>query len=237
MKKKYWKTEQNKYSRKITIGIVMLVATLLLGACQQLDVIGKYAKSSFEKLTNLIPEQIANQEEENAWSLSAPDQTATFYWSKDTSKSTPYDVWMTTESAPFVEAGLDVKQLPEKMVENGQIVVGTKLGEDTYTYKGDVTAYTSFAQLVDHYRTAIGYHETLDHYGVDLGDGNKFEWAKDYTTNAKDIVFVLDPQVFIDAGVNPDQVKGWVYADVQMKNSDGKSITVKKFLKPFDLSN
>ena len=62
-----------------------------------------------------------------------------------------------------------------------------------------------------------------------------FEWAKDMSKNDKDIVYVLNPQVFIDAGVDPQKVEGWVSAKVPIVDKDGKTVEVDKFLKPFNL--
>jgi hypothetical protein len=74
-----------------------------------------------------------------------------------------------------------------------------------------------------------------------LGDGNMFEWANDLTHTQTtggdqqlDIVFVLNPEPLIAAGVDPDAVDGWAYASVEMM-ADGKKVEVLKFLKPFDL--
>jgi hypothetical protein len=50
----------------------------------------------------------------------------------------------------------------------------------------------------------------MDHYGVNLANGNLFEWAKDMNTNDKDMVFVLNPEPFVSAGVKPDNIEGWV---------------------------
>ncbi|MDR0876139.1 MAG: hypothetical protein LBN12_08025, partial [Clostridiales Family XIII bacterium] len=90
-------------------------------------------------------------------------------------------------------------------------------------------------------RDSIGYHTALDHYNVMLGDGNMFEWAKDFSVNGqtkenqdKDIVFVLNPEPLIAAGVDPEKVDGWAYAQVSVE-IDGKAADVYKFLKPFDL--
>ena len=55
------------------------------------------------------------------------------------------------------------------------------------------------------------YHAALDHYNVNVGGGNLFEWAKDMGKNDKDIVFVLDGP-FIAASVDPGAVAGWVFA-------------------------
>jgi hypothetical protein len=71
---------------------------------------------------------------------------------------------------------------------------------------------------------------------VDLGDGNLFEWAKDMRTNDKDMVFVLNPDPFIAAGVDPNRVEGWVFAEVTVDDADGKPIQVYKILKPFNSS-
>jgi len=62
-----------------------------------------------------------------------------------------------------------------------------------------------------------------------------FEWAKDLSTNDKDIVFVLNPEPFLAAGVDPNDVEGWVFAKVPV-DVDGKPAEVDKLLKPFDLN-
>jgi hypothetical protein len=88
---------------------------------------------------------------------------------------------------------------------------------------------------VEKYRPMIGYHAPLDHYGIGLGEGNMFEWAKDMAKNDKDLVFVLNPEPLIQAGVDPAKIEGWVFARVPVKDPSGKSIEVDKFLKPYDL--
>jgi hypothetical protein len=81
----------------------------------------------------------------------------------------------------------------------------------------------------------IGYHGAADHFGVNLGGGNLFEWAKDMSKNDKDIVCVLNPQPFIDAGVDPAMVEGWLFAKVAVEDEKGRPVEVDKFLKPFDI--
>jgi hypothetical protein len=75
----------------------------------------------------------------------------------------------------------------------------------------------------------------MDHYGINLGDGNLFEWAKNLNTNDKDIVFVLNPEPFIKAGVDPNRIEGWIFAKVPVEDEKGRMIEVDKILKPFDL--
>lgn len=214
--------------------ILFLGAMITLSACAQTDVVGKTAKTSFANVLKAMPDQLEEDEMNGGWSLSAPDQSARFIWSKDYSKSPIHDVMIEFDAAPFIEAGLDVSKLEEGFFED-KIMFGTKLGNDELKYNGEATADSSFNKIVELYRESIGYHEVLDHYGVDLGDGNKFEWAKDMNTNDKDIVFVVDPEIFIEAGVDPEKVEGWAYASVETKDDKGKTIEVKKFLKPFNV--
>lgn len=79
-------------------------------------------------------------------------------------------------------------------------------------------------------REKIGYHGEMDHYNIDFGGGNMFEWAKDIAANDKDIVFVLNPGPFIAAGVDVNNIEGWAFAKV--KTMDGE---IDKLLKPFNL--
>jgi hypothetical protein len=154
------------------------------------------------------------------------------------------------DAEPFLNAGLDPNKLPNNyayyeagmsgMSGDKMLMVGTKLGESDKV-SGTPTALSSYELIVNKYRDSINYHTTLDHYGVKLGDGNMFEWAKDMKTNGydnsnqdKDIVFVLNPEPLIAAGVNPEKVEGWVYTQVPIEEN-GKTIQVWKFLKPFDL--
>jgi hypothetical protein len=140
------------------------------------------------------------------------------------------------DAAPFIAAGLDPAKLPGNFTYyEDKIVTGTKLGTEQLKYSGEVTPLASYGQIVKLKRTAIGYHGALDHYGVNLGGGNLFEWAKDMSTNDKDMVFVLDPAPFIAAGADPSRIAGWAFAKVTVDDENGKPIQVDKILKPFDL--
>jgi hypothetical protein len=182
-----------------------------------------------------MPGKIAADEMNVGWSLPSPDGGARFIWSEDYSRSPLHDVMLEIEAQPFIDAGLDTNKLPEDIAfYEGKLMVGTKLGNNKLKYSGNATPFASYEQIVNLYRQSIGYHAALDHYGVSIGDGNLFEWAKDMNTNDKDIVFVLNPEPFIRAGVNPELVNGWAFAKVPV-DVNGKPVQVDKFLKPFNL--
>jgi hypothetical protein len=214
--------------------IAAAVAALLVSAtsCGKLDVVGAGSASSFEKVLELLPASPAD----GGWTITAPDGASRFFWSADYSKSPRYDVSIEFAAAPFLAAGLDPERLPENYTYSGDtIAVGAKLGRDELRYSGDVTPLASYNELVRLKRGSIGYHAALDHYGVNLGGGNLFEWAKDIATNDKDIVFVLDPAPLVSAGADPAAIAGWIFAKVTVDDENGKPIQVDKVLKPFDL--
>lgn len=211
------------------------VAMLALVGCKQLDVVGSQSVTSFDAVLKAIPDKVQAEELNYGWSLSAPDDTARFIWSEDYSKSPLYDVMLELDAQPFLDAGLDPNKLPGNVLQyENKLMVGTKLGSDALKYSGEATPLAAYEQIVNLYRDSIGYHTALDHYGVKLENGNMFEWAKDMSKNDKDIVFVLNPEPFIAAGVDPNAVEGWAFAKVPMEE-DGKTIEVDKLLKPFDL--
>lgn len=219
------------------VAVIGLGAALLLSlaACGKLDVVGKESTETFKAVLEAVPDKVSADEMNGGWSLAAPDDTVRFIWSKDYSKSPLHDVMLEFDAKPFIDAGLDTAKLPESIVYfEEKLMVGTKLGSDELKYDGDATPLASYDQIVKKYRSSIGYHTALDHFGVKLGGGNMFEWAKTMSTNDKDMVFVLNPEPFIAAGVDPNAVSGWVFAKVPVEE-DGKTVEVDKLLKPFDL--
>ena len=99
----------------------------------------------------------------------------------------------------------------------------------------------AYRQLIALNPAILGYHAPMDHFGLMFGGGNVFEWAQNLTTNLttggaqdKDAVFVLAPEPFLEAGVDPAAVSGWAYAQVPVMEN-GVTSLVYKFLKPFDL--
>ena len=221
--------------KKLILTALSLVAIVGLSACNKLDVVGDQSTKSFEAVINQAADQVTEDTTIGGWSLEAPDGAARFIWSQDFSKTQTYDALLEVDAQPFIDAGLDTTKLPVGMVNGDKIVVGIDFGDDALTYEEKATPLDSYKHIVKSYRDNIKYHASLDHYGVDMMNGNMFEWAKDMATNDKDIVFVLSPQVFIDADVDPANVEGWVFAKVETMDEDGKKIEVDKFLKPFDL--
>ncbi len=224
--------------KKILILATVMAVVFIFTACQGTDVVGEVAKTSFEAVISAVPDKVTSDEEYNAWSLEAPTGEK-FLWSKDFSAQGQPDLMLDFDAKPFVDAGLDISKLPTNIYEYDEmmniIMVYAEIGNQPFEYKGEATPMESFNRIVEKHRDIIGYHEKLDHYGVALGYGNMFEWAKDMSTNDKDIVFILNPQPFIDSGVDPTKVEGWIFTKVEVMDEKGKPIQIDKFLKPFNL--
>ncbi|MDR2518148.1 MAG: hypothetical protein LBD13_01875 [Spirochaetaceae bacterium] len=212
------------------------LAALAALSCENLDVVGKDSAASFDKVLQAMSRNVAEDQMNGGWSLNAPDNSARFIWSKDFSQSPMHDVMIELDAAPFLQAGLDPDKLPQDYAfYGGKLMVGTKLGEEKLTYKGEPTPLLSYQKIVELKRGALGYHGALDHYGINLGNGNLFEWAKDMAANDKDMVFVLNPEPFIAAGVDPNSLAGWLFGKVTVDGENGNPLEVEKLLKPFDL--
>ena len=222
--------------KKIILALTV-VTPLVLGGCAQTDVVGKYSISSFEAILNGAPNPVVFDEINNGWALKSPGGES-FTWGKDFSTANTPDLMMTLDGTPFLKAGLKAETLDQEMylfdAATNTLMIHAEAGEEVSKYDGEPQPIDGFKRLVKTHRDRIGYHEVLDHYGVKLGDGNMVEWAKDMATNDKDLVFVLNPKPLIEAGVDPEKVEGWIFTQVEVKNDQGQTEMVDKFLKPYD---
>ncbi len=200
-----------------TLAIVMLSAAALLGACAETDVVLKYSRVSLDKLVAEFPDVTA--ETDNGYTISVDGETV-LRVSADYSAGAD-DIVLLTPLKPFADAGLDVSKLSSGWsADEDTLLLTTDFGN---TGKADTTAGALFA-AVSANREALSYHSALDHYGITLAAG-KFEFAKDYKTNDKDIVFVLKADVIAAAGADVNNIEGWSF----MTMDDGAEVLVKPY--------
>jgi hypothetical protein len=215
--------------RLTTIFVISALAIVTLTSCTSLDVVGTDSVRAFGEVLNALPAKPDISDSDSGWTFSA-DGSATLGIS-------PGMLVVYIDPAPFIAAGLDVTALtplPNQSVSSLGISFYTP-GYDMLNENPPETPLAAFENSIKANRSAVGYHTALDHYNIDFGGGNMFEWAKDISTNDKDVVFVLNPEPLIAAGVDPNAVEGWSYAAVPVE-IDGKATDVFKFLKPFDLN-
>lgn len=238
-----------KNKKFIVVALGAIVLAFAVSGCASTDVVGKIAKTSFKAVLEASKDSVLFSGEDESWVLAsrAGDEvllSANFARNAASSGGMADmdkpDAEFVFDAAPFVAAGLDMARLPmvdglKYEIEDDRFMLHFELGNDTFAADAAKSFEATFAEIVRTQRSRIGYHEKLDHYGISLGNGNMFEWAKDLSKNDKDIVWVLNPEPFIAAGVDPAKIEGWIFAKVETKDDKGKTIFVDKLLKPFDL--
>ncbi len=218
--------------KKLLVTGVALTVILTFSACQKADVVADGGIRSFEKLVG--KSQLTSTVSADNYHTFTSQLGNTFLISAKP-ESTNRDILASIDATPFIAAGLDASLLPEgyEVVDNRLIIFSEY--SDQALEPANPTAVEAMTGLIKAQRSRFGYHEALDHFGIELGNGNMIEWAADMTTNDKDLVFVVEPSVLSDAGLNPDQVEGWLHADVTVMDQQGKKSVVKKLLQPVDL--
>lgn len=238
-----------KNSKYMYAAMAAIALAFALAGCAGGDVVGKFAKTSFKAVLDASKDKVAFSQEDESWVLTSPAGDEVLFadnFARNAASSGGMadmekpDVEFTFDAAPFVAAGLDVAKLPmvdgiKYQIEDGRFMLHFELGNDAFSADAAKSFEATFAEIVRTQRSRIGYHEKLDHYGISLGNGNMFEWAKDMSKNDKDIVWVLNPEPFIAAGVDPAKIDGWVFTKVETKDDKGKTIFVDKLLKPFNI--
>lgn len=212
--------------------LVIITSYSLLGG---LDIVGRMSVKSFGKLLEASNTQTSYDTEAGFWSIDAPDGSASFFWGRQSGKNDSFELMMQFDYLPFIKAGLILEDLPKGMVGQGKIIIRGKLGWDGEIVSGQGKPLAEFDAMVSNNRDAIKYHAEMDHFGISFDEGHMFEWAKDISANDKDIVFVLNPKIFIDAGVNVQAIDGWIYSKVRVMDSKGRMIEADRLLKPFNI--
>lgn len=223
-----------------TVMTTFALTAVVLAGCSGTDVVLKYSPGSFKHIVDQYPNIVTESPMANG-SMTDSSMANLYYTltvdgetvlkiSHDYQLSGSNDIMIETPLKPFKDAGLDVSKLGDGyLVKNGMLYLTADYGNGT-GMKNTMT--DSLFDSVNNNRSVLTYHQKLDHYGIKLPAG-KFEWAKDSSTNDKDVVFVIKAQPLKELGVDVEHIYGWTFATVQ--ESDGSNLDV--LLKPYDLGS
>ena len=217
-------------NKLILLAFVAILLTLV--GCQETDVVVAGGVKSFTEFV-AVEELNATLTVDNYHQFNAP--SGDFFALSTSPQTTNKDIYASIDVNPFVNAGLNTDALPDgyEVIED-RLIIYSDFTNEQYSQKNP-SAVDVLKGLIKANRQRFGYHDAMDHFGIELGNGNMIEWAADLSTNDKDLVFVVEPSILVAAGLNPEAVEGWVYADVTVMDAQGNKSTVKKLLKPFDL--
>lgn len=202
--------------KNILLLSLLTVALFALSACQTTDVVANYAIKSFDEIAPVLGDKIVKNDG-NVIVIS-PNDTESFSFGDEPKLS--------LSIAPFIAAGLDTSKLPnEILATNTELIIPIENAS---------VAEPTFEKLIRENRNSFEYHTDHDIYELNLGNGNAFRWAKDISTNERDVVFVLNPEPFISAGLDPEKLEGWKFTKVKVMEN-GKTVEVDKLLKVYNI--
>ncbi len=200
--------------------LLLSLAILLLTGCEHTDVVGRYAA---ESLTELEEKGFLIQSG-GTMTIAADEGKATLHIGQET-------IRMSFAAEPFLQAGLDRSNLPQGilLVDDNTLAVEA----ESVGFYGSDFAMTA-REFIFQNRDRLSFHHSMGHFSLSLGNKNGFEWAQRPESNDEDLVFVLDPQPFIEAGVDVERIAGWDCKDVQQMDG-AKKYSEKKLLLSFDI--
>lgn len=214
--------------KSFIIILSLITVGVFLTGCAATDVVLKYSPDSLDAIVDAYPAIVTDNTAIDHYYYVTVDSETTLKVSRDYSLTGKEDIVIQTPLQPFLDAGLDVTKLGDGYrADDTMFYMTADYGNGT-GMKDTLTK--SVFESVTYNRATLSYHQALDHYGVKL-PGGKIEWAKDYKTNDKDIVFVIAAKPLVDIGVDVQNIDGWVFKTMQ--DEDGNDIDV--LLKPYDL--
>ncbi|HML67384.1 MAG TPA: hypothetical protein PKA81_03235 [Clostridia bacterium] len=214
----------------LSIALALALVAIVLTGCASADVILKYSPSSLDKIVEKFPTLVTDSTETDHYFYLSVDGETTLKVSHEFDMTGAEDVVIQTPLQPFVDAGLDPATLGAGYrTDDTSLFLVADFGAGSGEMK---TITTSLFESAKADRSVLTYHADLDHYGIALPAG-KFEWAKDDTTNDKDIVFVIAAKPLADLGVDVQNIEGWIFKT--MKDDAGKDFDV--LLKPYSLES
>ena len=227
--------------------LICLVLTLFLTACAEWDLIGRGAVEAFDRIINTEQRHVASSTSNHSWRwfIAMPDGSASFGWGRETqSYFDSFELSLTFDGQPFIEAGLDGDKLEEGIHlfnrdDWGGILLTANLGTAGSTEVSDINSpipIRAFEQLIHANPEILAYHDTGHHYMLHLGDsGHMIMFARDVTTQEAGFVFMLNPQPFIDAGTDVHNIAGWSYEERETMTMRGSTLAQYFLVKTFDL--
>ena len=214
--------------RIIPVSLALALVAILVTGCAATDVILKYSPASLDTIVAKFPNIVSDATQTDHYFNLSVDGETTLKVSNDFSLTGAEDLVIQTPLKPFLDAGLDPAKLGAGYrTDDASLYLVADFGAGTGMQS---TITSSLFESAKADRSVLTYHADLDHYGIQLPAG-KFEWAKDESTNDKDIVFVIAAKPLADLGVDLQKVDGWLFKT--MKDDAGRDFDV--LLKPFTL--
>lgn len=179
------------------------------------------ALTSFNEIVKAYPDNKGFHEALQHWGFKLPTGEK-FEWSKDMSANKA-DFAMVMLADPLVEAGLDISKLDsnEWLYEAAgkdemgvdlpnRLILPYNVSDEKQESNG---SEDSMRRLLKADTESIKYHKDQKHYALKLGAGNEVQWTETLGINDADMIFVLNAEPLVNAGLDVTKLEGsgWVF--------------------------
>lgn len=178
---------------------------------------------AFNKIVKAYPDKKGFHEALKHWGFELPTGEK-FEWSKDMSANKA-DFAMVMLADPLVEAGLDIKKLdgnewlyePAATDDKGNDLPNRLIKPYNVSDKKQASngSEDSLRRLLKADTDNVKYHKDVQHFGLNLGEGNQVQWTEKLGTNDADMIFVLKAEPLVEAGLDVNKLEGsgWVFKE------------------------
>ena len=197
---------------------IVIFAAILLSANPSLDVVANYALKSFETLGEAVEISAYSG---NTYAVYSPSRAEQFQYGEI--------VQLTFDAAPFLAAGFDPASVKSAItVSDAYIIIPS---ENALGFMDTGSAVSTMEAVLRNNRQTLEFHMDHDLFELHLGGGHAFRWAKDWRTNTRGMTFVINPEPFVQAGLDPTAIEGWSLASITLDHGRGE--TVERLLKVY----
>ena len=198
------------FAAAVVYAVIVIAASIMISENPKMDVVANYAVTSFETLGEVV-EVVAY--DGGSYVVYSPNRKEQFAFGGD--------VLLIFDNAPFIAAGLNLDMFEgSNFIAEGSYLVFTSESVAGIANAGG--AIDSIEAIIRSNRRHMHYHMDHDLFELHLGD-HTFRWAREIRDNTHGMTFVLNPEPFIAAGLNPDALEGWILADVALEHGRGET--------------
>jgi len=244
--------------RSIQAIAMLVLTTVLLSSCGNTDAMLESSRNSFVDLVAAHADMVKeNTAVDNYYYLSVDGET-TLKISYDFDLTGSEDILIETPLQPFLDAGLDVAKLTDGYKIQGEKfylignygsgggardTVADALFESVaferaiLTYHRDLHFCGISTRSIDEVsifdkifgvRAIPDDPKGFDRFGIRLSKG-KFEYARDYMKNDKDIVFMIAAKPLAQFGVDVHNVAGWIFTTMEDLDCNDTDVLLKTY--------
>lgn len=236
-----------KNKRKIALILIFSALAVSFAGCGRTQTGSQEADNSlaaFNAIVKAYPENKGFHSALQHWGFKLPTEEK-FEWIKDMSANKA-DLAMVMLADPLINAGLNVNKLdknewlyePAGKDEMGAVLPNRLIKPYNVSDKKQVSSGSedSMRRILKADNSIIKYHREQNHYRLIMGEGNEVQWTEKLGLNDADMIFVLDAEPLIKAGLDVNKLdgSGWEFRP-ESEDNMGMGSNPDQIVKVFDI--